>query len=121
MHAYNFPARKKYNRCITKEQASELMSEFCCSPFINWTRRKYLSTKLGLKETEIGNWFSTQRYTVRRLEAQVNWKGKIMYSDFTVPLHFCQFVLSFCSLSLSYFPSPFLSNDGIGHVIPGNY
>ena len=51
------------------------MSEFCRGPYITRERRKYLSTKVGLKGQEIGTWFDSQRYSIRSLEAPVNWKG----------------------------------------------
>ena len=76
MHSFNFPALKKDNRCTTEQKASELMSEFCCSPYLKLTRRKYLAAKLGLRAPEVDIWFTNQRQTVGRLEAQFNWKGK---------------------------------------------
>ena len=74
IHLCSFLAPKSQLHYTTK-QTSLLMSEFRHSPYITCQRRKYLSTKVGLKVLEIGTWFDNQRYFLRNLKAPVNWKG----------------------------------------------
>ena len=51
------------------------MSEFCHSPYLTRKTKKFLSAKLGMSTHEVCCWFDRRRYSVRSLEAQINWEG----------------------------------------------
>ena len=107
VYIYPFSARRQYHRC-SKNLTSLLMSEFWHSPYINCNRTKYLSTKLGITKGDVCTWFNHQRYYIRKLEAQVIWKGNNVhvlraccpsfspaYCDF-LALFLCLFTIIVC-------------------------
>ena len=72
---YNVSAGRS-NYCWETNQTPMLMKEFRHNPYAKRNRIKYLSTKLGITGHEARNWFDHQRYSIRRIEPQVEWTGE---------------------------------------------
>ena len=108
-YVYNFLGRAARHEFTTK-QTSLLMSEFCRSPYITSKKRKCLSQNLGIGTLQICFWFERQRASLRTLEAQMNWKGKLCIQSSLSPfagLFYSPSVSGSVSVSLKPFPFNF--------------
>ena len=80
-------------------QKYELMTQFQRSPSVTVKFQKHMEKKLGIRTSEVKNWFHYQRHKVRSLSADVTWKG--------ICINFLQGSFSSSPYLILSLPSPF--------------